>query len=518
MPAIITSGMRIFAAEQFIASFSDSATNMYVFIGTPCAWPDDNTPPLPVDSVGILSDCYHDMMALKKVASTDVSLAVPLNTWTTGNVYTQYTDKADLFNPPLGTPPFYVITTNMNVYKCMFNNGGVASTVAPTGTALLPFTTNDGYTWKFMFTVSSSDAVNFMTNLWMPVKTLTSDDGSNQWTVQQAATPGAIDRVDIITGGTQYSSSPYVTITGDGVGATAIVDPSTGLSNGNVIKITVTAGGSGYTWANVAITSDSGNGGIGANGATAVAVLSPLTGHGADPVAELGGRYVIISTKLIYDENGAFTVGNDFRRIGIVANPLLFGTTTPATALDYCQAWSFTFSSVTGGAFTPDEQVVGLTSGATGYVMDFDSTSNILRLVTTAGTFLAGEQIQNAATTVTGTLQTIAGTVQNATTNTIQFASGSSTDGAYTNQTVQITAGPGSGQTRLITGYTGSTRTATINTAWSVTPTSSSSFVVADIVTPAIQPFSGSILYVENRRPISRSIDQSEGLKTIMEF
>jgi hypothetical protein len=309
-----------------------------------------------------------------------------------------------------------------------------------------------------------------------------------------------------------------VAITGDGIGATAFVDPTTGISNGNVVKVTVSASGSGYTWANVAITTDSGHGGIGANGATAQAILSPYLGHGADPVSELGARYVIISTQLIYDESGTFTVNNDYRRIGVVVNPLLYGTTTPATALDYCQALTLTFTTITGGAFTPDEQVTGLTSGATGYVMDFDSVYNILRLVTVTGTFLAGEQVQDASQVVTGTLQTISGTVQNATSTTIQLTTGSSTDGAYNNQTLRITAGPGTGQTVVISGYAGSTRTATITPAWTITPTSSSSFVIANIQSPAIQPFSGQILYVENRRPISRSIDQSEGLKTIMQF
>ena len=52
MPGIVTRRFRIHNAEQFQEAFSEaSATNMYLFIARVSAWPDDNNPPTPTDSV-----------------------------------------------------------------------------------------------------------------------------------------------------------------------------------------------------------------------------------------------------------------------------------------------------------------------------------------------------------------------------------------------------------------------------------------------------------------------------------
>ena len=45
---------------------------------------------------------------------------------------------------------------NFNVYKCLDNNGGAASTVEPTGTSTSILSTGDGYKWKYMYTLSAS--------------------------------------------------------------------------------------------------------------------------------------------------------------------------------------------------------------------------------------------------------------------------------------------------------------------------------------------------------------------------
>ena len=55
------------------------------------------------------------------------------------------------------------------------------------------------------------------------------------------------------------------------------------------------------------------------------------------------------------------------------------------------------------------------------------------------------------------------------------------------------------------------------------TPSSSSSTVDSAVFTsgysnPEVQPDSGDIIYIENRRPISRASDQTEDIKIIVEF
>ena len=41
---------------------------------------------------------------------------------------------------------------------------------------------------------------------------------------------------------------------------------------------------------------------------------------------------------------------------------------------------------------------------------------------------------------------------------------------------------------------------------------------IAIITTPGLQPYSGDIIYVENRVPISRAADQIEDVKLIIQF
>jgi hypothetical protein len=69
------------------------------------------------------------------------------------------------------------------------------------------------------------------------------------------------------------------------------------------------------------------------------------------------------------------------------------------------------------------------------------------------------------------------GNAQSASTNTIVLAASSiNLNNQYTSMEVTITSGTGSGQVRTIIDYVGNTRTATVNTAWSVVPNSTSNY------------------------------------------
>ena len=59
------------------------------------------------------------------------------------------------------------------------------------------------------------------------------------------------------------------------------------------------------------------------SGATIHPVISPINGHGADPIEELGGNYAIVNSRLEFGEgSGDFPTDNDFRRIGLIKNPV----------------------------------------------------------------------------------------------------------------------------------------------------------------------------------------------------
>ena len=177
MPAIITNKFRIHNQEQFVESFTESSPNVYYLgIGRPQAFATstrgdsrtdnegtDAAPLTPVDSIGDEFYTFDDMLAAKKVTSTDVSIVIPRRNWTTGTVYDYYrhdygnrvtggttTQAANSGATNLFDATFYVMSSTFNVYKVLDNNGNTASTVEPTGTSSSILTTGDGYKWIYM--------------------------------------------------------------------------------------------------------------------------------------------------------------------------------------------------------------------------------------------------------------------------------------------------------------------------------------------------------------------------------
>jgi hypothetical protein len=412
MAAIITNKFRIHNAESYIEGFSEAAaTNVYLFIGRPQPWTDDTSPPTPTDNSDTAFNAYDDMVALKRVTSSDVTHAVVRRDWTTGTVYDEYahdytsSNQSNSGASDLYSASFYVLTEDYNVYKCISNNGNSQSTTKPTGTSTGYITTADGYVWKYMYTISAADALKFLSTDFMPVKYVTSDPGAGQpykeqWDTQQAATDGEIKHIVITNAGSGYSSAPTVTITGDGTGATATAT----VSAGAITAVTITNVGSGYTQASISIT-----GGGGTSGAMK-AIVSPKGGHSSNPVHELGGFYVMNNVRLEYNDGaGDFPVSNDYRRIGLVRDPYNFGTTTVATDTTRTATRSITFE-VAGltGTFVVDEEITGGTSSATAKVIDWDATTRTLRYYQDINTGFTAFQ---AAETITGGTSSASGTV-----------------------------------------------------------------------------------------------------------
>ena len=104
MPAIITNKFRIHNSQQFQESFSEAAGNTYYLaIGRPQAYgtltrPDgrtdnqgtDSNPLTPADSHLDETRVYDDLLAAKKISSSDIQFVIPRRNWTSGTVYDQY--------------------------------------------------------------------------------------------------------------------------------------------------------------------------------------------------------------------------------------------------------------------------------------------------------------------------------------------------------------------------------------------------------------------------------------------
>jgi hypothetical protein len=408
MPAIITNAFRTYNADQFISSFSTN--KMYLMIGKADAWsgasagqyaeasPSDTSIPTPIDTVQAPFIHHNDMIAAKLINASDISHVIKRTDWASGTVYAEYSHTQD----DQIDQTFFVMTDQYNVYKCISNNGGAASTDKPVGQSSSIFDgANDGYRWKFMYEVQQADVLKYVTTDWIPVKYLLANDGTLQWTVQAAAVDGAMDHIDVTNGGTGYvnvntgtaqAGSTSTTIklastasatndiyngmtvyissgTGMGqiktiidyVGSTKVATVSTwtttpdntsvyevmpivaiadadpegsgtgaaarcsSVVGGVIKKITMAPVGSGYRMATATLT------GGGGSGCTLEPRIGPKGGHGKNAKTELGGAYVMLNVRLTGTEGGDFAVGDDFRKVVLIANPFASGSAATAT-------------------------------------------------------------------------------------------------------------------------------------------------------------------------------------------
>jgi len=165
----------------------------------------------------------------------------------------------------------------------------------------------EGYTNAVLNVLGQGSGAN------LSVTFSTGDLDTGQSRVELSAIAGAIHNFRIINGGTGYNTTPTVTITGDGSGATV-----TPVVTDNVItSLTVTDPGSGYTFANVIVTPDTGSPGANAN---IQPIFSPPNGHGFDAPTELFADSLLFFTTISDEQVHGITVNNDFRQFGILKN------------------------------------------------------------------------------------------------------------------------------------------------------------------------------------------------------
>lgn len=430
---------RIYNAEQFRSAPSLTANNtLYLTFGKVDPWANDLSPDIANTSVATENEIWSNMIGAKRLFSGDMVHVIPRFDWSANTAYAAY----DHMNTNLydGNTKFYVLTSDFNIYKCIANANGAVSTVQPT--AINPAAlseTSDGYIWKYMYSISDSDQLRFTTSQYIPVRSITVDDGSLQWQVQDQVVEGQINSIVLTNGGIGYSNSSnvVVSISGDGESAAAIATVNT--STNTISSITVTDYGYGYSYATVSI---SGGGGV---GATARAIISPIGGHGSNALYELGGANLMINGSLKNSEQGVFPVANDYRQVSLLTNPLNYDGTALVSNLSLLQA--YTITTVGSGDYNLDEIVYQGgsydTSTFNGKIVSWDSGNGVVVVINTTGS-----------------------------------------------PTAQSLVGANSSTSRFVSG----------------------------IDVPDLMRYSGSILYVDNVKPITRASDQTEDFKIVMKF
>ena len=517
MAAIITDQIRILNAGNFVAGVSNASNSYYSFIGLPnpadyqTDW--DSDPPAPKDNFDQENDYWDTMIALKKINTADARQVVPKLTWSSGTTYDMYRHDYSRSNtaPVSGATNLYsanfiVLNSDFRVYSCLQNGTdpdnteGRPSLDEPTFTDLEPRsagTSGDGYIWKYLYTIKPSEVVRFESTDFMPVPTdwLTAAENA---AVRDNAVDGGIKIVTVTNKGvglgTANSVYTSVPIKGDGTGAqcTIVID-----GNQQVSSVTVSNQGSGYTYGNVDLVA----GGVptGTTRPSFNVIIPPQGGHGADIYRELGAFNVLLYSRIENDStNPDFITGNQIARVGVVENPQQFGSTTLLSA-DKASALSALKLVGTGystAAFSGDSyftQTVSTGTTAVGRVVSYDQNTGVLKF---------WQDRSLAGFNTVGTAQT---------------------QPTYGFDLTEFSSSPGTGGSLVISPTTG--QDLSIDTVFSgiTTVINNRTYYLGQtfasgIANPEVKAHSGSIIYVDNRPSITRSSNQKEDIKVILQF
>ena len=449
--------------DSFVLAAASNTQHYYIVLSRHTPWPDENSPPAESESV---EDSFltieREMMLGKKITAADVSFLIDKKDWSTNTAYAMYDHRDD----DLFDKDFYVVNTTNSVFKCLFNNQNSVSTSEPTTLSTEPFVTADGYIWKYMYTLGTSNAQKFAITGFSQVDA--------NATVEAAAVNGAIHVIQVENGGAgyktsngtvqqvvnstvfkvettnnpaendYYNTSGFYIENGTGVGNLVVIEDYISNASGRFVKtssslsldttseylisprVLITGDGSGttaYSTANAttgAITAINvlnigqdysfANATIVANtaygsDANVTAIISPPGGHGAKTAQELGAERVVISVNISNTESNTIPTEIVTRQAGLLANPVQYGTnTTLYTANTFRQTTEFTYTVATG-SFTNNEYVIGQTSSANAKICFVNSS--VMYLTSEIGTFANGENIVGQTSGTTGVITSI---------------------------------------------------------------------------------------------------------------
>lgn len=362
MTAIATTYQRVHNAVQFFSEYA-STNYLYVWIAKSDYWSDDIAAVADGNSdtpVGFESDyarIHDNMIGMKKVATTDMIYMAPRYDWSTGATFVAW-DDAD---PDIFDKAFYCMTDEYKVYKCVKAGSGTVLNKPTHTNEVVPTAPADGYRWAYMFTIPTLEVNKFLNSSFIPVKMDFDAAHTAHRTACRTNAAGKIYNVVVTSGGSGYTSTPTASILGRGSGSpwAAVASPAVSLTNQVVTGVTIAYGNEGLYYDTAKVTFTGGGG----TGAAARAILPPGIAHGVDPLIELGASYACVAVDLSGNESNLLMVGNDFRQLGLIKNPVQYGG-SPAVYLTSSVASglkSLTFSSC---PFLKDD-VIKQTSPAT---------------------------------------------------------------------------------------------------------------------------------------------------------
>ena len=257
MSFLLKNNIHTSIAKTFYDDVLSQRNVYYYFLGRTQTWGINDLPPEIPDTFSEEADIRNHIIYMNKIGISDVCLVTERINWRANTVYDRYdanispTNMSATGATNIKQAKFYVITDEMHVYKCINNNNGAMSTSKPSGTSYENIQLNDGYIWKFMYSVAPVLQYKFLTETHMPVV---------QALNKRYYEGFGIDSVTINKSGDGYSGNitTFAEVMGDGVGAE--IKLSINPSSGSIANVIITNQGSGYTSGAIKITSMDGKG------------------------------------------------------------------------------------------------------------------------------------------------------------------------------------------------------------------------------------------------------------------
>jgi hypothetical protein len=202
----ITQAMR----TKFLSSFEkdlDDTNPLYLFYSQSIPWANDNDSPLvPTNAFTHDINARRNMIGAQRITANGTRIAFRKFRWTPDTVYKQYDTAIDQTSSPNNR--YYIVQDRPDVvnygavYKCLDNAQGRKSLYKPfqfINPQVKPARLEDGYLWKYMFTIPGSYLSQFNTNQspkpdYVPLVVDTSFKSGL----------GTIDRIDIDSPGRSY--------------------------------------------------------------------------------------------------------------------------------------------------------------------------------------------------------------------------------------------------------------------------------------------------------------------------
>jgi hypothetical protein len=106
-------------------------STVYAFLAHVTPWTSDTNPPVPTQDQQNIKNIFKSIFVAKKITSNDISPVIERINWVSGTVYDYYQDNVNMFavnGSGLLQKKFYVKNKYDQVFKCLWNKNGVAST------------------------------------------------------------------------------------------------------------------------------------------------------------------------------------------------------------------------------------------------------------------------------------------------------------------------------------------------------------------------------------------------------